>query len=376
MPITNACRHDQGAVVKYLLDHGYRTDQPGPGGMYPLHVAIDEAHPSVVQVLIEFGADVNMHSKLRPHWTPLALACVGGHGQIVTSLLNAGALIETPVDNDRRPIHLACQLGKRDVTDVLISRGCDLNVVDDLGQYPLHGACQCGDAVIVERLFEGGASNVNTPDIDGSTAMHMACEEGSLEVVHSLASHGSDLDRNVPKFGTPLHTACHAGHVHIVKWLVQRGCDVNAPRKHHRPYHTDSGYRCGPFHASCMGGHAKIAAILLLHGAKCMSRDLAVAAKRGHLSVVSELVSAYPNPETWHAFLMGASTVRRRSPRSNRNYLPHIYVNDILRTIWNFVHKPSYAKDQEWLDEALQQAQTNGHVFVTDLLLRHGASQK
>jgi ankyrin repeat protein len=107
------------------------------------------------------------------------------------------------------------------------------------------------------------------------------------------------------------------------------------------------------------------------------------AASRGHLAVVDTLISIYPDPETWHMFLMGCAapstlTAYLAAPSSRPHiHLPRIYVDQVMHLIWSFLHKPRYVADLDEVDSsgwtALQLSDREGHGRVSWLLCKNGA---
>ena len=65
-PLHEACNHGNLSIVELLLDRGANINDPGGphcGGMTPLHDAVQNAHVDVVKLLIARGASVNLKNK-------------------------------------------------------------------------------------------------------------------------------------------------------------------------------------------------------------------------------------------------------------------------------------------------------------------------
>jgi len=81
-------------VAALLLDAGADVNAPnrhevfGPGGG-PLHSAVYQKRPDVIEVLLERGANVKATD--RAGWTPLHMAVANGQLDLATKLLDAGA---------------------------------------------------------------------------------------------------------------------------------------------------------------------------------------------------------------------------------------------------------------------------------------------
>lgn len=59
--------------------------------------------------------------------------------------------------------------------------------------------------------------------------LHIACENGHLEVVRQLVDFGADVNRTSDEKGTPLCVACMEGHTDIAKFLISKGALVHDP---------------------------------------------------------------------------------------------------------------------------------------------------
>jgi hypothetical protein len=136
----------------------------------------------ICKLLYEHGAenDVNQTSRNRG-WTPMMLACVGGHLQVAKWLMSVGAGPSVCLaDSDGcTPLFWACREGHLDVVAWLLldsatedieggggggggggARG-DLQRPNPIGHTPFYAACQLGRLEVAEFLVVQGALNSN-----------------------------------------------------------------------------------------------------------------------------------------------------------------------------------------------------------------------
>ena len=99
-------------------------------------------------------------------------------------------------------------------------------------------AAEAGDVNLLVRMLDYcGAGLVNDArDVDGSTCLHTACEEGHVGVVKALLDRGGAalLSATNNSGDTPLHCASQHGRLGVAWCLLARGADVNATNRYGR----------------------------------------------------------------------------------------------------------------------------------------------
>ena len=87
----------------------------------------------------------------------------------------------------------------------------------------MHLACQEGHLEVAQWLFDHSASeDVRTADDHGWTPMHTACIYGHVEVAQWLFDVSTSEDmRKADRFGlTPIILAWKNGHLEVVLWII------------------------------------------------------------------------------------------------------------------------------------------------------------
>ena len=110
-----------------------------------------------------------------------------------------------------------------DIVGLLIGAKADKDqpTTDD-GSTPLHIAIEEGNLDIVHLLVEAGAS-MDVPRSDGLAPLHMAAQKGHLEIVRLLVESGADMSGATKNGTTALELAFQHGHVDVGRFLAERG---------------------------------------------------------------------------------------------------------------------------------------------------------
>ena len=87
---------------------------------------------------------------------------------------------------------------------------------------------EAGERAAVMEMLAAGA-DVNTPSVDGTTALHWAVYKNDLELVEALLKQGADPDKSNDYHASPMTVAAVHGDFAIMKALVDAGGDIESP---------------------------------------------------------------------------------------------------------------------------------------------------
>ena len=129
-------------------------------------------------------------------------------------------------DYDRRTaLHIAASEGHVDICKYLVKKGARINRSDRWGGFPLDDAHRHRRSDVVNLLREHGAKFGSTSQ---TVNLITAASEGNVEEVNVLLEFGSmDLNQGDYDHRTALHLAANEGHLEVVKLLCEAGADVN-----------------------------------------------------------------------------------------------------------------------------------------------------
>ncbi|XP_046850055.1 poly [ADP-ribose] polymerase tankyrase-1-like isoform X2 [Xenia sp. Carnegie-2017] len=248
----------------------------------PLHFAAGYNRVSVVQFLLENGADV--HAKDKGGLVPLHNACSYGHYEVANLLVKYGANVNVADLWKYTPLHEAATKGKLEICKLLLRHGADASKRNRDGQTPLDlvkdeesdvSDLLRGDAALLDAAKKGvlakvmklaNPSNINCCDSQGrnSTPLHLAAGYNHLEVAEYLLETGADVNAQDKGGLIPLHNASSYGHLDIAALLIKHKADVNATDRWHFT----------PLHEAAQKGRTQLCALLLAHGADPSVRNL------------------------------------------------------------------------------------------------------
>jgi len=153
---------------------------------------------------------------------------------IVTARLAAGDDIdERDEPFERTPLHLATIEGHVDVVSALLENGADVHATNIVKCTALHLAARIGHLEVVTVLIEKG-SDIHAKDSSGCTALHEAARKGHLDIMMALIENGADVFTKDKDSGTLLHYAAHGNQLEVAVALIEMGIDAHVKDKHNR----------------------------------------------------------------------------------------------------------------------------------------------
>jgi len=206
--------------------HGSKSaERPRPPRGTALHRAAFCGLHNVVKVLaIEHSEDVNCHS-FYEEYTPLHLASQEGHVEIAQLLVEHGADVAAQNKDGETPLHRAASRGDLDLARFLVEHGADAAAENKDGVTPLHWASLRGHLDLARFLVEHGA-DAAAQDKDGVTPLHLASSYGHFDLARFLVEHGADAAAQRKDGVTPLDSASSHGHLDLARFLVEHGADA------------------------------------------------------------------------------------------------------------------------------------------------------
>jgi cytohesin len=237
----------------------------------PMHWGIRSGNLGIVKAMLTHGADVNQADLEGTH--PLLIAI--RNPEMLLLLLENGC-------NPNTRIHLS-GLSQRFVTyDTTL-----LHIaVDRVRVYPEY------ERVITYLLQHGVSPNCTTEH--GSTPLHVAVDNGLLQVVQLLLKEKADVNSACDDGITPLHVAARQGQREIAELLLSQGADINVRTKRGVTPLLEASVNVDRSNVVLSGkdrpvNYRALAEFLISKGA---TEDLFTATALGHLRLLEEAFRA------------------------------------------------------------------------------------
>ena len=301
-------------IPAILVRHGVDTDiwvkGPDDSEQTLLHKAIDENRIPAAVFLIRAGCDLDSPRRPGPNGTggdeardlatPLHLCCQWGIDQVVETLLEHGASINSKDVEGKTPLHSAIEAGNQAVVEKLINQnGIDLCSRDKSGLSPFACAMTYKNQKAAQKILQLEPSAADQLDSRGRNFLHTAILKDDLEAVLFLISVHANVNTKTQDPSsltgggsgngglTPLMLAVSKGNNMIIRNLILAGSSVADL--------TPGGQT--PLQVAAENGLAEVCSILLSNGVDFSVADnrgnnaLHSAVKEGHLDVTRILLT-------------------------------------------------------------------------------------
>jgi hypothetical protein len=162
------------------------------GKTRPLHLAAQQGHVKMIEILLEAGAEVDHRNNLDE--TALHLACKEGHFDVVKLLLKSQASLEMEEIDGLRPLHYAATKGSVDIINALLGAeaGVEVNSKSHNGATAFLSALVSGHLAAARRLREMNADVCITTS-SGWNAFHcIAVDRRKREIIRFVAIRRGD----------------------------------------------------------------------------------------------------------------------------------------------------------------------------------------
>ena len=204
-PLYAACIGNQSEVVNLLVDFGYNVNHQDKEGKTPLHVAFENHTPDLAKILItQYNASTTLRDT--QNWTPVHTAIDRGFYSYSQQLSDKFLHQDVGSEVSWIQLHAACFQENIQDVKLLLDANTDVNHVNSAGHTSLHISVTKSNIDLVILLLDQNV-NVNCMTIDCKTPLHTAVDKCEDAIVQELLSHEADPTLKDALGNTSLHLA-------------------------------------------------------------------------------------------------------------------------------------------------------------------------
>lgn len=236
-------------------------------GKSALHIATKLGNLAEVNMLLSYGADVNISSQEDSFSykticeTPLHIAAARGDDKVIMALLSRNADVEIYDQNHETALHLAIKNGHASTVNLLLEHGASATALAAQDKTSLHIAAENNHLQLFD-LFSQYGININAQDREQRTPLYLAVAANHLGMVNAILAHQPDIDACDLARITPLFVAVDKGNHAMAQVLLGYQANPNA---------TDTN-RETPLHIAARHNDIDMVALLIKCGANAEVR--------------------------------------------------------------------------------------------------------
>ncbi|KAK3610335.1 hypothetical protein CHS0354_029805 [Potamilus streckersoni] len=218
VPLFLACENGRDLAVKWILKLYRRNDAEEKVHLFPcITMAARKGNYSLVEDLLQARALAESVD---------AIAAQKGDAQLLDLLLKYDIHLGSPDAEGNTSLHIAVENGDISMIQKLHQHGVVTDAISRKEELPIHVALRMGKLEIFKFLYNLKKEPQSSLPYGDST-LHMACRLGRIEFVKYILQTNIDILNRQNDIGrSPLHVAAENGHLDIVSNLVSAGSDI------------------------------------------------------------------------------------------------------------------------------------------------------
>ena len=210
-----AARNGHLTIVHLLLRYGAHPNPSRQDGKSLVRLLADDGSDEMLRLLLEYEADIHRQGALPQ-------AAWSGHFNVVQLLLEYGADMNE-IEKDQTALYRAASKGHPQIVDLLLREGADPQFITSRHS-ALYKAVEHENFQCVRLLLQYGAR-------PAQSILYVAVESGNEHIVRELLRRGAlPNEFQAPIDGRrryPLHIAARGGHLGTARLLLDYAADPN-----------------------------------------------------------------------------------------------------------------------------------------------------
>jgi ankyrin repeat protein len=223
------------------------VNQVNESGLPPLYTTALFRNREATHFLLEHGAVVDI----------FACAYLGKAVEAELLLKQNPGLVRATTPNGMTALHYAARAGHFDVADLLLRYQAEVNTLDNRGSSALMEACHggpwksgpseeiiqllldhnaqvdliqaaaMGRTSLIESILDRDASVLDTPDLQGKTALFHAAHNNRFPAVKLLVERGADVNRSDAVGTAALHRTSGQCSDELIQYLIDHASNAH-----------------------------------------------------------------------------------------------------------------------------------------------------
>lgn len=218
-PLHEAAMKGYEDTTQLLLDYDADVLDLNIGKSTPVYLAVANSQIATARLLLQQKSSAQLDIRAKDGWTLLHKAADMGNEEMVTLLLQKGAMVNAEDEKTMRPLHLAARKGHLEIVRLLFLAGAEVHSKASHRLTPLDYAVTSGHLEVAKMLLDNGA-HIEHRGEDKWTALHRAARGGHDDLVALLLRRGADLLAEDHKGQIPMHSAARSGNIRVVESLL------------------------------------------------------------------------------------------------------------------------------------------------------------
>jgi len=220
-----ASSSDNSDLIKLMISKGLDVNKPFGDNTYPIHEACTAKTNQVMDVILSNGGNIEQTNK--DNETPLLIACKNS-SPVALLLISKGANVNIVDSKNNTPLHIAAKNNQSTVIKSLISKGCNPDAKNKDQHTPFEIGVSEGNALVVSAL-----EDITKYDLKNPSILIGASKNGYLYIVDKMINGGVDVNATV-NGTTALHMAVENGHLNIIVRLKEANANFLAKDKNNK----------------------------------------------------------------------------------------------------------------------------------------------
>lgn len=192
-PLYLAVRRQRNSCVELLLEFGADVNSRPVGQESMLNVAVNWDQKPLTKILLK-KRELNIEERNKDGDTPLCRSVSRGNTSMAKLLLEHGANAEARSSKGEAPLSIAASRGDSSIVTLLLAqKTIDTEPENAKGETPLYTAITRGDTSIAQQLLRKGANSLHIP-VDQESMLNIAVARGSSSLTQLLVQSGSDVE--------------------------------------------------------------------------------------------------------------------------------------------------------------------------------------